>query len=91
MYNDRKGELLPYRPELFDFIHTVLPTRLPLPEFYAEFARLWQSAVPTHRAIKTFSKYGLRRLPSLLKLLGTAMKTLRQGHLDHGQTVTAKD
>lgn len=83
MYNDRQGDLLPYRPELFDFIHTVLPTRLPLPEFYAEFARLWQSAIPAHRAIKTFSKYGLRQLPGVFRLLGAAMKTLRQGHLDH--------
>ena len=91
MYNERQGELLPYRPELFDFIHTVLPTRLPLPEFYAEFARLWQRAIPPHRAIKTFSKYGLRRLPSVFKLLGEAMRTLRQGHLDHGETVSAKD
>lgn len=83
MYNDRQGDLLPYRPELFDFIHTVLPTRLPLPEFYAEFARLWQSAIPAHRAIKTFSKYRLHQLPGVFKLLGAAMKTLRQGHLDH--------
>lgn len=88
MYDDRQGELLPYRPELFDFIHTVLPTRLPLPEFYAEFARLWQNAIPAHRAIRTFSKYGLRQLPGVFKLLGSAMKTLRQGHLDHGPPFT---
>jgi len=27
--------------ELFDIVHTVLPTRLPLEEFYAEYASLW--------------------------------------------------
>ncbi len=91
MYDERQGELLPYRPELFDFIHTVLPTRLPLPEFYAEFAQLWQSAIPAHRAIKTFSKYGLRQLPGVFRLLGAAMKTLRQGHLDHCRPADLKD
>jgi hopanoid C-3 methylase len=28
--------------ELYDIVHTVLPTRLPLPEFYEEYARLWR-------------------------------------------------
>lgn len=84
LYDERQAELLPYNPELFDFIHTVLPTKLPLSEFYAEFANLWQSSIPVHRAIRTFSKYGLRQLPNVFRLLGAAMKTMRQGHLDHG-------
>ncbi len=28
--------------EMYDIIHTVLPTKLPLDEFYAEYARLWR-------------------------------------------------
>lgn len=83
MYQERREELLPYRPEMFDFLHTVLPTYLPLEEFYAEFARLYQSAIPPHRAMKTFSRYGLRRLPGVFRLLGRAMKTMRSAHLDH--------
>ena len=31
---------------LFDLVHAVLPTRLPLAEFYQELARLWQTAYP---------------------------------------------
>lgn len=83
MYQERREELLPYRPEMFDFLHTVLPTRLPLKDFYAEFARLWQSAIPPHRAMRTFSRYGLRRLPGAFRLLSKAMKTMREAHLDH--------
>lgn len=83
MYQERHEELLPYRPEMFDFLHTVLPTRLPLEDFYAEFARLWQSAIPPHRAMRTFSRYGLRRLPGVFRLLGKAIKTMREAHLDH--------
>jgi radical SAM superfamily enzyme YgiQ (UPF0313 family) len=28
--------------ELFDIVHAVLPTKLPLEEFYAEYSRLWE-------------------------------------------------
>ncbi|MDJ0838521.1 MAG: radical SAM protein [Acidobacteriota bacterium] len=31
--------------ELFDIVHTVLPTKLPLDEFYKEYARLWRHAL----------------------------------------------
>lgn len=83
MYEECYDKLLPYRPEMFDFLHTVVPTNLPLREFYAEFARLWQSAIPPHRSIKTFSRYGLRRIPRTLRLLKKAMSTMRSAHLDH--------
>ncbi len=33
--------------ELFDIAHTVLPTRLPLEEFYEEYAGLWRHALKT--------------------------------------------
>lgn len=83
LYEEKSAELLPYRPELFDFIHTVVPTRLPLAEFYSEFARLWEFAIPLHRALKTFSYYGLKRLPGVFRLLREASSTLRRAHLDH--------
>ena len=28
--------------EMFDIVHTVLPTKLPMEEFYAEYSRLWR-------------------------------------------------
>lgn len=31
--------------EMFDIVHAVLPTRLPLEEFYDEYSRLWQHAL----------------------------------------------
>ena len=31
--------------ELFDIVHAVLPTRLPLEQFYEQFAGLWQHAL----------------------------------------------
>lgn len=83
MYEERYAELFPYHPELYDFIHTVLPTHLPLAEFYKEFSQLWQRAVPLHRALKTFSYYGLKRLPGVFRLLIEATSTMRKSYMDH--------
>jgi len=83
MHEERKAELFPYRPEMYDFIHTVLPPHLPVADFYDEFARLWQRAIPLHRALKTFSYYGVKRLPGVFRLLSEATSTMRRSHLDH--------
>jgi radical SAM superfamily enzyme YgiQ (UPF0313 family) len=44
--------------EMFDIVHTVLPTKLPLDEFYAEYSGLWQHALNVrykHRGrVKTY-------------------------------------
>ena len=44
--------------ELFDIAHTVLPTKLPLDEFYAEYASLWRHTVDvryrTEGRVKTY-------------------------------------
>ncbi len=46
--------------ELFDIVHAVLPTRLSLEEFYAEYARLWRTTLEVryrHRGrLKTYLK-----------------------------------
>jgi len=38
--------------ELFDIAHSVLPTKLPLHEFYSEYAGLWKHAVDTRYRIE---------------------------------------
>ncbi|MEO8036228.1 MAG: hypothetical protein ABI837_17465, partial [Acidobacteriota bacterium] len=43
---DETEELIQTRDwELFDIAHTVLPTKLPLDEFYREYAGLWKHAM----------------------------------------------
>lgn len=41
LWNDVKDEVTTDDWEMFDIVHTVLPTRLPLEEFYREYADLW--------------------------------------------------
>ena len=83
LYAEREKEMLPYQPELYDFLHTTLPTKLPLPEFYSEFAGLYEKAIPRHRGLRTLALYGVKRIPGVLKLIPEAINKIKAHHLDH--------
>jgi len=57
LWDETEGEIQTRDWELFDIAHTVLPTKLPLDEFYREYAGLWKHAVDVryriHGRIKT--------------------------------------
>lgn len=57
LYESKKQELITDKPETFDFLHTVLPTKLPLKQFYSEFARLLNKATPLLTSIRYIRKY----------------------------------
>lgn len=42
LWNDARERLTTDDWEMFDIVHAVLPTRLPLDEFYAEYSGLWR-------------------------------------------------
>ena len=83
--------------ELFDIVHTVLPTKLPIEEFYAEYSRLWNWTLEVryrHRGkLKTQASWALAlmsrqvTLASLRKGMNMAKvfsdpTTFLQGHHD---------
>jgi radical SAM superfamily enzyme YgiQ (UPF0313 family) len=41
LWDSVKGDVDTDRWEMFDIVHSVLPTKLPLEEFYEEYSRLW--------------------------------------------------
>ena len=53
--------------EMYDIIHTVLPTKLPLEEFYREYARLWRHALDV--------RYQLRGRARTYLQMGAALAT----------------
>lgn len=61
--------------ELFDLEHTVLPTRLPLEEFYREYAGLWRHALDLRRQTKS-SMRGKLKLA-----VGVASGRVKPSHL----------
>jgi len=45
LWDTARDEVTTHDWEMYDIIHTVLPTKLPLDEFYAEYSRLWRHAL----------------------------------------------
>jgi radical SAM superfamily enzyme YgiQ (UPF0313 family) len=83
LYEARRGDLLTDKPELYDMVHAVLPTRLPLREFYAQYARLWTRAVPFHRVLPTLIRFGFHGILLRLSLFGKFLRKIRTAHLDY--------
>ena len=52
LWDDTKEDLTTNDWELFDIAHAVLPTKLPLEEFYREYAGLWQHSLDTRLKIE---------------------------------------
>lgn len=83
LHAQREGELLSRKPELYDMIHALLPTTLPLPEFYHEMVNLWVKAVPFYRVIPTLARFGARGMLTRIKLFGRFLEKARSAHLDY--------
>ncbi len=56
LYNAVKDTLITEGFELMDFFHTVLPTKLPLEEFYEEFLGLYRRAYPFKNFIRAIAQ-----------------------------------
>lgn len=71
-FREKLGVLTTRNYELFDFLHSVLPTKLPTKQFYGEMARLYSSTTMSFSELKERIKSGriqvsgLRRIKNLL-------------------------
>ncbi len=83
LHAEREGELLSRKPELYDIVHALLPTTLPLPEFYQEMANLWVKAVPFYRVLPTLLRFGPRGMLTRIKLFGRFLEKARKMRLDY--------
>jgi hypothetical protein len=68
LYEQVRDRLLTLDTDYYDFIHTVLPTALPLRDFFEEYARLFTDAIPMGRQLSMVRRYRLRELgPTVLR------------------------
>ena len=51
LYRQMKERITVEAPELYDLLHAVVPTRLPLAEFYVRFAELYRTSYPMQRLL----------------------------------------
>ena len=83
LYAERQAQLLSRKPELFDMVHALLPTTLPLKDFYAEYARLWTDAVPLYRVLPALARFGLHGMWQRIRLFGTFLDRVKAAYRDY--------
>jgi len=75
VYDERKHELITKNYLMYDLLHAVLPTRLPLERFYEKFADLYNSG---HSTTKFGPRFFVRILKNLSrKNVGIAFKVYK--------------
>jgi len=83
LYNTVKKNLITDGFELIDFFHTVLPTTLPLDEFYEEFLGLYRRAYPFKNFIKSIAQRKAVLSPSMISMhlkVRKRLASLRKHH-----------
>jgi hypothetical protein len=86
LYAEVKDQLITHEYDFFDFIHTLLPTALPLKQFYSEYRNLFRRAISPKNGMGFLRKYPLGDVvPTLVKSFRWNMR-LRRAHLDYKET-----
>jgi len=83
LFEQTEHKLIATDPKFFDFMHTVLPTTLPLKDFYSEYARALMNATPFLRYLKFISKFERKRRLPIMKDLFGVVKDVRKGYQWH--------
>jgi hypothetical protein len=65
-----------------DFIHTLLPTALPLPEFYGELADLYQHSLPLFSQLSLLRRIPLTEVPRLQAVGKRVRQRIREAYRD---------
>jgi len=69
LYEETKDSFIVHNYDYFDFVHTILPTKMPIREFYRELFSLYGRTRSTRNQIAFLEKYPLQEIPALLKMV----------------------
>jgi radical SAM superfamily enzyme YgiQ (UPF0313 family) len=83
LYQEVKEKLISSNYDYFDFFHTLLPTSLPLRDFYRELATLYKRSRSLKNQINFMNKYRLLEWPSLFRAYGDFKKRLNALEQDY--------
>jgi radical SAM superfamily enzyme YgiQ (UPF0313 family) len=82
-YEDVKDRLITHNYDYFDFIHTLLPTSLPLKEFYKEMYYLYKEAIPICKSISLLKRFPLGEIPMLISRSNRILRRIRNAYRDY--------
>ena len=77
LYDDVKDNLITANYDYADFFHALLPTALPLRDFYQEMVTLYKRSRSLKNQIRLMRKYRLRELPSLFRSYSYLLNRLK--------------
>jgi len=83
LYKEVRDQLIIHNYDYFDFIHTLLPTTLPLKEFYAEYHDLYIKGIALNKQLAYLRKFPLKELPNLLVRGRQFYKRLKATYRDY--------
>ena len=82
-YEEVKEKLITRNYDLFDFIHTLLPTKLPLDEFFDNLNFLYMNAKSPIKALSFMMKYPLKEIPKLIPLTMKFSRQIKNAYKDY--------
>jgi len=82
-YEEVKDNLITTDYDLFDFIHTQLPTKLPLKEFFNNLNSLYFDIIPLEKSISFMRKYPLKEIPGLIYLRMKVARRMKNAYRDY--------
>ena len=83
LYQEVRDQLIIHNYDYFDFIHTLLPTTLPLKEFYTEYHDLYMKGIALNKQLTFLQKFPLKELPHLLVKGGRFYRRLKATYQDY--------
>jgi len=87
LYEEVKDQLISNNYNLFDMTHTVLPTKLPLKQFYKEYSRLIKKSFPITKRIKKFRKMDPKLRVRVLKASAKMFNHIKNAHRDYDKSL----
>jgi hopanoid C-3 methylase len=85
LYHEMERNLLTRNFDYFDFLHTLLPTQLPLEDFFGELTGLYRNAIPIKKRLAFLGRYPLREIPALLVKSRSLFARLRAAAGDYAE------
>lgn len=83
LYAEVRSQMITHDYDYFDFLHTLLPTKLPVQEFYRELSWLYRNALSFWQMIAFFRKYPLGEIPGLFSKMNRFTSRLKSAYQDY--------
>jgi hopanoid C-3 methylase len=83
-YEASKSELITHNYDHFDLFHPVLPTKLPMDQFFEELLDLYQKLNGPWEMLPTLLRFKGMEIFRAMQRFGRMAKHMRRAHLDYG-------